>query len=104
VARSLAQHVSQSEALAEAVSTAQRTLQGLLDGKLRQSSEKVGTLTVVTALAAANPQGEDAQVTAAQTTDFLASYYKEEINEEVLSCTRSGCSLFTLNCCKIQLP
>ena len=39
----------------------------------------------MTALAAFKTQGEDAQVTAAQATDFLAGYYKEEVNEEVLT-------------------
>ena len=85
MARSLAQHISQSEAVADAFGTAQSALQGILDGKLRQSSEKVGTLAVVTALTEAKAQGTDAQSAAAHATDFLAGYYREEINEEVLT-------------------
>ena len=82
MARSLAQHISQPEALAEGVSTAQRALQGTLDGKLRHSSEKIGALAVMAALAGAKARGSDAEATAAQATSFLAEYYKEEINEE----------------------
>ncbi len=90
-ALSLAQHISQPEALTEAVATAQRALQGTLDGKLKQSSEKLGTLAVVSALATAKARGSDLEATAAQATDFLVDYYKEEINEEV--CTQIVCAL-----------
>ena len=82
-AQSLSQHVSQPAALTEAVATAQRALQGSLDGKLRQSSEKVGTLAIMSALATAKARGGDLEATAAQATNLLAEYYKEEISEEV---------------------
>ena len=81
--QSLAQLISQPEALTAAVATAQRALQGTLDGKLKQSSEKVGTLAVVSALATAKARGDDVDAAAAQATDYLVEYYKDEINEEV---------------------
>jgi len=85
--QSLAQHISQPEALTEAVATAQRALQGAPDGKLKQSSEKVGTLAVMSALAAAKARGGDLEATAAQATNLLVEYCKDEINEEVCPCT-----------------
>ena len=90
-AQSLAQHISQPEALAEAAATAQRALQGTSDGKLKQSSEKVGTLAVMSALATSKARGGDVEAMAAEATDFLVEYYKDEINEEV--CMKSICAL-----------
>jgi hypothetical protein len=79
----LAQHVSEPEALAAGLEAAKAVLEGRAAGKLKQVSEKVGTLAAVTALASAPGRSRSLAELARSTADFLAAYYKEELNEEV---------------------
>ena len=81
--QSLALHVSEPDALSAAIEQAKEVLDGRAAGKLKQVSEKVGTLAAVVALASALGRSKALAEIARSTSDFLAAYYKEELNDEV---------------------
>ena len=79
----LARHISEPESLSAALEQAKEVLNGRAGGKLKQVSEKVGTLAAVAALVAAPGRSKAMSELARSTADFLAAYYKVELNDEV---------------------
>ena len=81
--QALALHISEPEYLSAALEQAKEVLDGRAAGKLKQVSEKVGTLSAVVALAAAPGRSKAMSELACTTADFLAAYCSEELNDEV---------------------
>ena len=87
----MVQHMSEAEAVSAAFQHMRAVLDGSAVGKLKQVSEKVGTLAAVTALAVAPGRSAERTQLADTVAEFLVSYYKDEVNEEASCLPEARC-------------